>query len=119
MPQIEIVEVMKKQPARCFVCHLTPSENGVPLKAIDLGTDHDWGQWTYLCSECVNVICDLWGRVEEDVHDAVVQQFEDLKDRHERLRARFKEQRTDLDMLAAGESVRQKVKKKKRKKAKS
>lgn len=109
MPNIELVDNMRKAPAQCFCCHTTPTENGKQLKAIDLGTDHDWGQWTYLCSECVTVICELWGWVPEEVHDRLKAEHQDLKDRHKRLRTRYISLRDRTKKIVAGRKAERKV----------
>ena len=97
MPQIDVVPVMKKAPGRCVCCNTTPTDAyGEPAKAIDLNVDVDWGNNAYLCTECVNVICDLWGRVDEDTHEAMKQDFEDLRSRHTRLQKRYTSKEDDL-----------------------
>lgn len=112
MPNIEIVDVMGRAPGECFVCHTTPTENGHPLKAIDLGTDHDWGQWTYLCAECVPVICELWGYVEPEVHEALQKEFEDLNRRHSKLRERFKKYESQVKKVLGGKKAERELRRK-------
>lgn len=116
MPQIDVVPVMKKAPGRCVCCNTTPlGPDNEPAPAIDLNVDVDWGNNAYLCVECVNVICDLWGRVDEDTHNQLLKENKQLGKDHARLRERFKEQREDLKKLVEGQKVEHKVKRRKRK----
>lgn len=118
MPQIDVVENMKKKPGKCLVCSTTPMKSdGTPKKAIDLNVDVDWGQNAYICEECTNVICELWGWVSEEDHDAVLAEHRQLNKDHTRLRERFKEQGADLKRVLAGKKVERKHKKKRKAKS--
>lgn len=115
MPQIDLVPNMKKAPGKCVCCNTTPTDphTGNPKPAIDLNVDVDWGNNAYLCEECVNVICDLWGRVDEDTHDRLRKDYEDLRNRHTRLQKRYTTKEEDLKKVEAGKSVERKRRKRK------
>src|SRR5512139_76246 len=102
MPKIDVVDVMRKAPGRCLVCSTTPMEDGKPKRAIDLNTDVDWGDNAYLCDECVDVICDLWGRVDEQTYSELKSKHEELKLRHRTLRRRFKELEARIKTIVKG-----------------
>ena len=114
MPQIDMVRVMTKPPGRCGICNTTPMEDGKPLPAIDTNVDVDWGNNLYICSECINVIADLAGRVDEADHDNLVTAHEDLKASHKTLRRRFKEQEREMEIMLEGRRAESKAKKKRK-----
>lgn len=114
MPQIDLVDVMKKPPGRCGICNTTPMQNGRPTEAIDCNVDVDWGNNFYICSECASVIADLLGRVDEADHQELKTRHEDLKASHKTLRRRFKEQERQLETITQGRRAESKVKKRKR-----
>ena len=114
MPQIDLVRVMTKPPGRCGICNTTPMENGKPLPAIDTNVDVDWGNNLYICAECINVIADLAGRVDEADHQELVSKHDELKLSHKTLRRRFKEQEEQMEKILKGRQAETKVKKKRK-----
>lgn len=103
MPKIDLVDVMKKPPGQCGICNTSPSGvDGKLLKAIDTNVDVDWGNNLYICSECVNVISDLFDRVTTEEHQRVVNELKDLTARHRRLRRRYKDLEERAGKMASG-----------------
>jgi hypothetical protein len=109
MPNIERVEVMTKQPGRCVCCGTSPTEAGNPLPAIDLNVDVDWGNNAYLCTECVDVICDLWGRVSREKYQEVLRGYKKLRGDHQRLRRRYLEADKDRKILANAQAAKERI----------
>jgi hypothetical protein len=110
MPQIDLVPVMRKAPAQCFVCHTTPNgPDGKPLPAIDLNTDYDWGQFAYLCNECVRVIGELAGFVTPEEHEELIAKHADLVRRHKNLRKRYTTLSDRTQKIVSGRRAERKV----------
>lgn len=110
MPQIDIAANMNKPPGRCGICNTTPNDlDGSPKPAIDTHVDVDWGNNLYICAECVDVICELSGRVTEETHQRVKSSLKQLKRDHENLRNKFQKQSADLKKLAEGKKIERRV----------
>ena len=112
MPKIDVVPVMNKAPGKCVCCHTTPMENGRPKKAIDLNVDVDWGDNAYLCDECVEVICDLWGRVSLYEHEKVLKELKELTVSHRKLQTRYTKLRDRAKKIVAGKKAAKELKRK-------
>lgn len=110
MPKIDVVPVMTKAPGKCVCCHTTPTENGRPKKAIDLNVDVDWGDNAYLCDECVEVICDLWGRVTVEEFEKAKKELEDLTVSHRKLQRRYSKLRDRAKRIVSGKKAESKLK---------
>lgn len=120
MPKIDLVDNMRKAPGTCGICHTTPNDpDGKPLPAIDTNVDVDWGNNLYICHECIDVICDLAGRVTPDTHDKLRESYDQLDKDHDRLRNRFKKLEERANRMAEGKkaSREQRIKNKRRKAA--
>lgn len=64
---IEMVPAMDQQPACCLLCNQTPTRNGKPLPSATVrGLDVNWGDSVFICWNCINIMADLVGRVDQD-----------------------------------------------------
>jgi hypothetical protein len=85
-------------------------ENGKPKKAIDLNVDVDWGDNAYLCDECIEVICDLWGRVTVEDHEKVKRELKELTISHRKLQERYDRLHDRAKQVIRGKKAERKLK---------
>lgn len=106
--QLEVVTGMELPPQACVLCSNNPvDENtGEQQPAIFApGVDIDWGSSVYICASCVNIMADLFDRVDHDTHKKVVEKLETLEDKYEHLSDDHERAKALLERIKDGKAA--------------
>ena len=95
----------------CLICGCVPTNdqepNNPPFPMVWAeGMDVNWGQDVLLCKDCCGVIADLWGRVDAEKHEDVVDELADLKIEHEAITEKYEKQKERLNKVLEGARAR-------------
>lgn len=101
---------MRLKPYCCAGCGSTPTdEDGPKQAAFCEGVDINWGDSLYICSSCVHVLCDLFGRVEEITHRRVVSELKGTKAALKAITEDYKVLQAKVDRMLDGAKARKEV----------
>lgn len=111
---LEVVTGMELTPQSCVLCANNPVDDvtGEQQPAIFApGVDVNWGDSVYICASCVNIMADLFGRVDEEKHELVVGERDALEARYERTKTELDRAKALLERVADGRKAEKEIKK--------